>query len=77
MKLLIAESFYTDFSSLYSSPKLTKAVSYSRTAASEVADGAFESISWYCASAFFGSVLTDACAAFILSEFAGAMLCIR
>jgi hypothetical protein len=47
------------FSSRYSSPKLTRAVSYSRTAASEVAAGGLEMISLYCASAFLGSVFAS------------------
>jgi hypothetical protein len=62
------------FSSLYNSPRLTRAVSYSLTAASEVAEGGLEIISLYCASAFLGFVLTSFCASCILSESAGAML---
>lgn len=44
------------FSSRYNSPRLTKAVSYSRMAASDVADGGWEITSLYRASALRGSV---------------------
>jgi hypothetical protein len=62
------------FSSRYSSPKLTSAVSYSRTAASEVTEGGLEMISLYKASAFLGSVFVKPFASSILAEFAGAIL---
>jgi hypothetical protein len=62
------------FSSRYSSPKLTRAVSYSRTAASEVTEGGFEMISLYCISAFRGSVFASFFASTILADSAGAML---
>lgn len=68
----------THFSSRYNSPKLTKAVSYSRTAASEVAEGGLEMISLYCASAFRGSVLANFFASRILIESAGAIvMCLK
>jgi hypothetical protein len=62
------------FSSRYNSPKLTNAVSYSRTAASEVTEGGLEMMSLYCASAFFGSVFASFLASAILAESAGAMM---
>jgi hypothetical protein len=53
---------------------LIRAVSYSLTAASEVADGALDTISLYCASAFLGSVFAIFRASSILAESAGAIL---
>ena len=62
------------FSSRYSSPKQTKAVSYSRTAASEVTEGGLEMISLNCASAFLGSVFANFCASTTRAESAGAIV---
>ena len=58
----------TYFSSRYSSPKLTNAVSYSLMAASEVTEGGLEIISLYRASVFRGSVDLSFLASFTLSE---------
>lgn len=64
----------THFSSRYNSPRLTRAVSYSRVAASEVTEGGLEMISLNCASAFLASVFASFCASCILTESAGAIL---
>lgn len=61
------------FSSRYNSPRLTKAVSYSRTAASDVTAGGLEMISLYSASAFRGSVFASVWASCILGDSGGAM----
>jgi len=62
------------FSSPYNSPRLINAVSYSRTAASDVMEGGLEMISLYCVSAFRGSVFVNFLASWILTESAGAIL---
>lgn len=62
------------FSSRYNSPKLTRAVSYSRTAASEVTEGGFEIMSLNCASAFLESIFASFFASTIRAESAGAIL---
>jgi hypothetical protein len=72
--LRATDSASSHFSSRYNSPKLTKAVSYSRTAASEVTAGGLEMISLYCASAFLGSVFAVFFASSILDESATAIL---
>jgi hypothetical protein len=67
----------TDFPSLYSSPRLTRADSYSRVAASDAALGAVEVMDLKMASALEGSVLASFWASWTLSESPAAMLSIR
>lgn len=54
--------------SRYSSPRATRACSYSRMAASDVMDGVLEMMSVYISSALRGSDLASFCASSTLSE---------